>query len=99
MTEYQKIAAGLLEMTHPEIVLHQRRVQAQQEAEVEVESEAEARAPWPFVTRAQAAVGAFKFAVAAFVAGSRTVPMGDNGCVMHDLNAYGARQRMDANCP
>ena len=91
MTEYQKIAAGLLEMTHPEIVLHQRRVQAEQEAG--------ARAPWPFVTRAQAAVGAFKFAVAAFVAGSRTVPMGDNGCVMHDLNAYGARQRMDANCP
>ena len=98
MTEYQKIATGLLEMTHPEIALHRHKMQAQQASSRETEIEAEPKAPWRFVTRARTAAGAVKFALAAFVAGSRIVPMGDNSCVVHDLSAYGARQRADARC-
>jgi hypothetical protein len=98
MTEYQKIAGGLLELTHPEIVVRQHRMQAKQAVAARVELEDSPKAPWRFVTRARAAAGAVKFALAALLAGSRTVPMGDNGCLVHDLSAFGARQRRNAHC-
>jgi hypothetical protein len=37
---------------------------------------------------------AAKFAFAALLAGSRAIPLGDNGCVTKELGAYGARLRM-----
>ena len=40
------------------------------------------------------AVRAAKFAFAALLAGSRAIPLGDNGCLTHELGAYGARLRM-----
>jgi hypothetical protein len=77
MSEFQKIAIGLLGMTHPEV--HQLRLQ-QKENDPQ--------------SRPGALLRAAKFAFAALVAGSRAIPLGDNGCVTRELGAYGARLRM-----
>jgi hypothetical protein len=84
MTEFQKIAIGLLGMTHPEIHRFGTRSSDQQT------SEAPHR---PRQVRAGALVRAAKFAFAALVAGSRSVPLGDNGKITRELGAYGARLR------
>jgi hypothetical protein len=89
MSEFQKIAIGLLGMTHPEI--HRLRMRASQGDLVETPTQRELRDP---ESRPGARLRAVKFAFAAFVAGSRAIPMGDNGCVTRELGAYGARLRM-----
>ena len=38
-------------------------------------------------------VRALKFAFAALLAGSRAIPLGDNGCVTRELGIYGTRMR------
>jgi hypothetical protein len=76
MTEFQKIATGLLGLTHPEIY-------------VAVAKRADKEAP-PEATRSRALVRAFKFAFASLVAGSRAVPLGDNSQLTRELGAYGA---------
>lgn len=94
MTEYQSIAIGLLGLTHPEIYLS-GRIQADkpaQPASSTIEEEPkQARQPVPSGTHSSAAVRAVKFAFAALVAGSRAVPLGDNGQLIRELGAYGER--------
>jgi hypothetical protein len=83
MTEYQKIAIGLLGLTHPEIHLPRA-------ASSTVEQEpTQARQTSPGGTHSSAAVRALKFAFASLVAGSRAVPLGDNGQLIRELGAYG----------
>jgi hypothetical protein len=94
MTEYQSISIGLLGLTHPEIYLS-GRIQAGKSAQpasstFEQESK-QARQPVPSGTHSSAAVRAVKFAFAALVAGSRAVPLGDNGQLTRELAAYGER--------
>jgi hypothetical protein len=86
MTEYQKIALGLLGLTHPETQLRRENLTAEQHA-------SSARHADPG-SRPGALLRAAKFAFAALVAGSRAIPLGDNGCVTRELGAYGARLRM-----
>jgi hypothetical protein len=84
MTEFQKIAIGLLGMTHPEVYRLRTR------SSVEPTSAVGQR---PSQRRAGALVRAAKFAFAALLAGSRAVPLGDNGRITRELGAYGAHLR------
>jgi len=86
MTRFQKIAIGLLGLTHPEI--HQLRQQDRAE-----QGELALRHSNP-ESQPGAALRALKFALAALLAGSRAIPLGDNSCVTRELSAYGARLRM-----
>jgi hypothetical protein len=92
MTEYQSIAIGLLGLTHPEIYLSGRiqAVKPTQQAP-SLEPVSNARQPNHDGKHASAAVRAIKFAFAALVAGSRAVPLGDNGQLTRELGAYGER--------
>ena len=94
MTEYQSIAIGLLGLTHPEIYLS-GRFQADKPAQPASSTletvPTHTRQPGPSGTHAGAVVRAVKFAFAALVAGSRAVPLGDNGQLMRELGAYGER--------
>ena len=86
MTEFQKIAIGLLGLTHPET--HQlRQLNLAEQVELPLGH------PQP-ASRPGALLRALKFAFAALLAGSRAVPLGDNSCVTRELSAYGARLRM-----
>jgi hypothetical protein len=85
MTEYQKIAIGLLGLTHPEIYLSQPASSTLQQEPRQV------RQPGPSDTHSSAAVRAVKFAFAALVAGSRAIPLGDNRQLTRELGAYGER--------
>ncbi|HEY0802097.1 MAG TPA: hypothetical protein VGD54_14760 [Steroidobacteraceae bacterium] len=104
MTQYQQIAKGLLGLTHPEIFVSAGRKESTRE---EVQSSAAAEEPTTTrdqrrqdgnEPRASGVVRAFKFAFAALVAGSRTVPLGDNRQVTHELGEYGARLHFDSRC-
>jgi hypothetical protein len=94
MTEYQSIAIGLLGLTHPEIYLS-GRIQADKPAQAASstfeQEPKQAQQPDPSDTDAGAAVRAVKFAFAALVAGSRAIPLGDNGRLTRELVAYGER--------
>jgi hypothetical protein len=96
MTEYQTIAIGLLGLTHPEIYWS---IQKQADkAAPSASSKGEpvptpARRPNPSGKPSSAVVRAAKFAFAALVAGSRAVPLGDNGQLTRELGAYGERLR------
>jgi hypothetical protein len=93
MTEFQSIAIGLLGLTHPEIYLS-GRIQAdnpEQPASSTFEPvPTQARQPGPS-GHGGAVIRAVKFAFAALVAGSRAVPLGDNGQLTRELVAYGER--------
>jgi hypothetical protein len=89
MSEFQKIAIGLLGMTHPET--HQLRLKFSQDEQDESTEKKAQRGPG---LRPGALLRAAKLAFAAFAAGSRAIPLGDNGCVTRELGAYGARLRM-----
>jgi hypothetical protein len=79
MSEYQKIAVGLLGMSHPEIHRYRNL------------SEPETVAVGPHApTPAGAALRGLKFALAALLAGARSIPLGDNGRVTRELGEYGA---------
>jgi hypothetical protein len=87
MSEFQEIAIGLLGMTHPEI----QQLRLRLKPEDEYKSSAQQSEPG---SRPGAVVRAAKFAFAALLAGSRAIPLGDNGCITRELGAYGARLRM-----
>jgi hypothetical protein len=93
MTEYQKIAIGLLGLTHPEIFLSARnKSNAPAQPSWSTQSQPSvARRSKPMAERARAVVRAVKFAFAALLTGSRAVPLGDNGQLIKELGAYGAR--------
>ena len=88
MSEFQKIAIGLLGMTHPEVALIKLRAE---KAQPNLRSQALHPIP-----RSQALLGAIKFAFAALVVGSRVVPMGDNAHLVGELCAHAARLHTDA---
>jgi hypothetical protein len=94
MTEYQKIAIGLLGLTHPEIYLSLRN-QAGRQAQAVSSTHEPVPTPSPEPNSggkpSGAAVRAVKFAFAALMAGSRAVPLGDNGQLTRELVAYGER--------
>ncbi len=91
MSEIQKIAVGLLGMSHPEI--HQFRnapaAPASSTAEPPALQPTAAAKPGP----AAGMVRAVKFALAALLAGARSIPLGDNGRITRELGEYGARLR------
>jgi hypothetical protein len=102
MTEYQKIAIGLLGVTHPEIYLSLREPQgSRRTSSAPPPDEPPPYAPPPYAPRerttgrrepgANALVRTLKFALAALLAGARTVPMGDNSQLTKELSAYGVR--------
>jgi hypothetical protein len=77
MSEFQKIAIGLLSVSHPEIY----------------RSRAASAEPTRGPTQAPAAssLHGLKFAFAALLAGARSIPLGDNGRVTRELGKYGAQ--------
>jgi len=81
MSEFQKIAIGLLGMSHPEI--YSKRSAAET---AKLAPERPAQEPTP----TGKAVSALKFAFAALVTGSRAIPLGDNGRLTRELGEYGA---------
>jgi hypothetical protein len=88
MSEYQKIAVGLLSMSHPEI--HRFRTSS-----VGLETPTvgpRSSQPEPAVKPAPMATAlrGVKFAIAALLAGSRAIPLGDNGRLTRELGEYGA---------
>jgi hypothetical protein len=83
MSEIQKIAIGLLGLSHPEIY----RIRSSVAVET-AESAPERPAFQP--TPLGKAVSALKFAFAALVTGSRAIPLGDNGRLTRELGEYGA---------
>lgn len=101
MTQFQQIAKGLLGLTHPEIYLSAVRgagVPEEPKSPAVTEEPTTARderRPDGDEPRASGVVRAFKFAFAALVAGSRTVPLGDNRQVTQQLGEYGARLHFD----
>lgn len=84
MSELQKIAIGLLGMSHPEVYRLRTRSSG---------GPVQTAEQGPNQRRAGALVRAAKFAVAALFAGSRAVPLGDNGRITRELGAYGAQLR------
>jgi hypothetical protein len=83
MSEFQKVAIGLLGMSHPEIY----RVRSSLAAEAPKSApQGPALKPAP----SGKAVSALKFAFAALVTGSRAIPLGDNGRLIRELGEYGA---------
>jgi hypothetical protein len=102
MTEYQKVATGLLGLTHPEIFrpvrykpdnpAHAVSSMPAPDSTPELDP-TPARALGPSARQAGALISAVKFAFAALMAGSRAVPLGDNGQLTKDLVAYAVRLR------
>jgi hypothetical protein len=103
MTEYQKIAIGLLGLSHPEIYLLAHRA-AQERSEEPTDAPApetptqrsgdhlgRAGRPGGRTKGADVLVRGIKFAFASLLTGSRVIPLGDNSRLTKELGAYGAR--------
>jgi hypothetical protein len=88
MSELQKIAVGLLGISHPEIYLSRTASLDPAPSTVEAPVWRSNRGSKP--TPAAAALSALKFALAALLAGARSIPLGDNGRVTRELGEYGA---------
>jgi hypothetical protein len=85
MNEIQKIAVGLLGMSHPEI--HRFRTSDVEPALRTVEPPV-LNDSKPTLT--SKVLRGMKFAIAALLAGSRAIPLGDNGRLTRELGEYGA---------
>jgi hypothetical protein len=85
MSEIQKTAIGLVGMSHPEI--YRYRTSSVEQAPSAVDPPASKPAP------AASALRGLKFAFAALLAGSRCIPLGDNGRIIRELGEYGTRLR------
>lgn len=84
MSEFQKIAVGLLGMSHPEI--YRTRNSFAEPSQSTLGPSPLKPTPTPAAT----AVRGVKFAVAALFAGARAIPLGDNGRITRELGEYGA---------
>jgi hypothetical protein len=91
MNEIQKIAIGLLGLSHPEI--YRSRMLSAEPAQSLVESSDLKRKDGPGPTPAATALHAVKFAIAALLAGARSIPLGDNGRITRELGEYGTHQK------
>jgi hypothetical protein len=85
MSEIQKIAIGLLGMSHPEIYRY-RNASAEPKT---VARPVLQPTPSPKPSPAAEVLRGLKFAFAALVAGSRAIPLGDNGRLTRELGEYG----------
>jgi hypothetical protein len=85
MSEYQRIAVGLLGMSHPEIYLSRNASAQPALSTVPALKGTRGSKPTPAVT----ALRAVKFALAALLAGARSIPLGDNGRITRELGEYG----------
>jgi hypothetical protein len=85
--EFQKIAVGLLGMSHPEI--HRSRIASVEPAKQTLGSPALKPTRGSKPTPATAALRGLKFALAALLAGARSIPLGDNGRITRELGEYG----------
>jgi hypothetical protein len=83
MSEIQRIAIGLLGISHPEI--YRYRTSSAKQLPLAVDPPAPKQAP------AASALRGLKFAFAALLAGARSIPLGDNGRVTRELGEYGAQ--------
>jgi hypothetical protein len=81
MSEFQKLAIGLLGLTHPEMVIARAKAAQKSAATIEVADD-----DGPFVRAMRAA----RFLLAALAIGSRTVPLADNSQLNRDLGARAA---------
>jgi hypothetical protein len=86
--EFQKIVVGLLAMSHPEI--YRSRIASAVPARPTVESPALKSTRGSKPTSAAPALRGLKFALAALLAGARSIPLGDNGRITRELGEYGA---------
>lgn len=91
MNELQKIAIGLLGMSHPEIYLSQ--VPCADAVPGTAEPPARKIASGSQPSPAAKALRGLKFALAALLAGARSIPLGDNGRITRELGEYGAHLR------
>jgi succinyl-CoA synthetase alpha subunit len=87
MTEFQKIAIGLLGLTHPEILLSRSRAGLKSTTKIEYADEHSCAISVQPRDRLARAIQAFRFAFAALAIGSRTVPLADNSQLRRDLAA------------
>jgi hypothetical protein len=88
MSEFQKIAVGLLGMSHPEI--YRFRTPSAEPAPSTVAASELKRMHGSKPTPAAGALRGLKFAFASLLAGARSIPLGDNGRVTRELGEYGA---------
>jgi hypothetical protein len=88
MNEIQKIAIGLLGLSHPEI--YRSRMLSAEPAQSTVEASDFKRTDGSRPTPAAPALRGVKFAFAALLAGARSIPLGDNGRITRELGEYGA---------
>jgi hypothetical protein len=86
MNEFQKIAIGLLSLSHPEI--YRSRMLSAEPALLEPSDSKRKDGSRP--TPAATALRGVKFAFAALLAGARSIPLGDNGRITRELGEYGA---------
>ena len=91
MSEFQKLAIGLLGLTHPEMVI--ARAKAAQKSATTIETADDhgaARSAGPRHPQFLRAMRAARFLLAALAIGSRTVPLADNSQLNRDLGARAA---------
>ena len=82
MTDYQKIAIGLLGLTHPEVFRRASRTHTDNTA-----ATAGCAAPSSVKERMRHVVRVLRFTLAALGLGSRVVGLADNSHVIKDLSA------------
>jgi hypothetical protein len=87
MNEFQKIAIGLLDLSHPEI--YRSRILSARPGPSTVEPSDLQQPETSSPTRAATALRGVKFAFAALLAGARSIPLGDNGRITRELGEYG----------
>jgi hypothetical protein len=96
MTEFQRIAIGLLGLTHPEVFISISKRNAMSTAASGSAGAYSKRAAVPLSRlralkrRAGRMIRDFRFLLYALGLGSRTAPLGDNGALIRDLAARAA---------
>jgi hypothetical protein len=86
MTEFQKIAIGLLGLTHPEMFIPRPR--GGQKSTAKIASDHDSTEPGRRGEgRGARMIRAFRFMLAALAIGSRTVALADNSQLRRDLSA------------
>ena len=88
MNEIQKIAIGLLGLSHPEIF--RSRMSSAEPAQATLGASDLKRTDGSRPRPAAPALRAVRFAFAALLAGARSIPLGDNGRITRELGEYGA---------
>jgi hypothetical protein len=86
MTQFKRIAIGLLGITHPEIFIPRPR--AGQKSTAKIASDHDSTEPiCPGEGQVARLIRAFRFMLAALAIGSRTVALADNSQLRRDLRA------------